>query len=168
LLVVSCQVRTGLIQVIFLNWDLHFFRHIHLTLHVSTSLLLFIWLPCFVLYLPSRCTFSLLSTLCRKMKQTGSSENVGFNYWSKGLFPFLFDLYSLPYSSLNNISLPVGNGTLVDVPSWEGRRFSSPLPHIISLEWMIEWRICWLKACCRFCGCLINWMALQFVCSLVG
>ena len=107
LLVVCCWVGTGVIQVMFLHWDVHFFRHVRLMLHVSTSSLLFFrWLPCFILYLPSRCTFSLLSTLCRKVKQKGSSENVGFNYWSKGLFPFLFDLYSLPYSSLNNISLP--------------------------------------------------------------
>jgi hypothetical protein len=94
------------------------FRHVHLELHVSTSSLLFFrWLPCFILCLPSGCTFSLLSTLCHKVKQRGSSENAGFNYSSKGLFPFLFDLYSLPCSSLNNISLPAGNGMLVDVAS---------------------------------------------------
>jgi hypothetical protein len=134
-------------------------------LHVSTfSLLFFRCLPCLILYLPSGCTFSLHSTLRRKMKQTGSSENVGFNYWSKGLFSFLFDLCSLPYSSLNNTSLPVGNGTLVDVARWVGRKFSPPLLHIISLDWMtvgwmhaVDFVAAWLTA--WFFNLFIHWLA---------
>lgn len=118
--------------------------------------------PLLVLNLPSGTQFLLLSTLHRKVKQTGSSENVGFNYWSKGVFPFLFDLYSLVCSSLNNISLPQGviNSCMRQAEN------GADLAHSISLDWMndllVEWMPSW------FCGCLINWRALWLLCLLFG
>lgn len=148
--ILCCKNWKGLLY--FVNCDLH----IHIMLRVlPSSLSGFNHYPC-PIYLRGTYPHDCIEhCIYSKVKQTGSSENVGFSYWSKGLFPpsapLLFDLYSLPCSCLNKIPLAAGIYTHRVVHSWT-RKIDHCLHIISSSKWLTDW------LANRLIGYLATWL----------